>query len=116
MKRTTTMLLAGLLLGACGDTDAPEVEPVQMDTLRWFSEGRTVEFQGRTWIVVGAPMFDPMVEYVGEFEGTPLYAEIGATTPSALYIPVGGDRWQRLEPAPPPPAGEERDGAGPESG
>lgn len=124
MRGTTMILATALVLSGCGDTDvanrggelAPgeeiedmglerDVEAVGMDTLAWFREGRTVEFNGRTWIIAGEPVFDPAVEHVGEFEGTPLYAEVAVTPPYAgLYIPVGDDYWQRLEPSSAPPA------------
>jgi hypothetical protein len=116
MKRTA-MLLITLVLAGCGDTDVAnrggelepgqeiedmgmerDVEAVDLDTVAWFNEGRTVEFNDRTWIVAGEPIFDPDVTYVGEFEGTPLYAEVGVSSPyNGLYIPLENDYWQFLE-------------------
>lgn len=124
MRSITMIVAAALVLSGCGDTDVPnrggelapgeeiedrglerDVEPVEMDTLRWFRDGRTVEFNGRTWIIAGEPVWDPAVEHVGEFEGTPLYAEVAVTPPyRGLYIPLGDDYWQRLEPSSAPPA------------
>lgn len=123
MRRVTTIALVTLIVAACGDTDvanrggelAPgeeiediglerDVEAVGIDTMAWFREGRTVEHDGRSWIIVGPPMWDPMVEHVGEFEGTPLYAEAGVAPPySSLFVPLGDDYWQRLEPSTAPP-------------
>lgn len=116
MERLTTLAITALVLAGCGEGDAPDpgedrtpaqevegpaadgdVETVRLDTVPWFNEGRTVEFQGRTWILAGEPVYDPMVEPAGEFEGTPLYTEVGVTAPRELYIPLGGDYWQRLE-------------------
>lgn len=119
MRSAPTIVLATLLLAACGDTDVPErggepapgeersthelereVQPVELDTLPWFNEGRTVAFNGRDWIVVGEPIYDPIVEYVGEFDGTPLYAEVNVAPPyTQLFIPLDMDYWQLLEPA-----------------
>lgn len=117
MRRSALLVLAALAMGACQDTDVTNrgeaVEPgqeiedmgaekdvaaVDLDTLSWFTESGTVEFQNRTWIMVGEPVFDPAVEYVGEYQGTPLYAEVGVAPPyDGLYIPLEGDLWQRLE-------------------
>lgn len=117
MSRAPLVLAAIVIAAGCSETDteyrggevAPDqelegsgvevtVEPVDFDTLTWFTEGRTVEFQGRTYIVAGNPVYDPAVERVGEFEGTPLYAEPGvASPPQRLYIPLENDYWQMLE-------------------
>lgn len=103
MRSMAMIVLAALLTVGCEETDAPGaengVEPVDMDTVAWLNEGRTVEFNDRSWILTGEPVYDPTVEHVGEFEGTPLYANLGVTPPySALYIPLDMDYWQRLEP------------------
>ena len=114
MKRVAILIVAGLV-AACGDTDVDggreammdttiTVEPVQVDTLDWFVEGRTVEFDDRTWIIAGEPTIDPVVERVGEFEGTPLFAEVNTNPPyNELFIPLEDDYWQLLEEGPPPP-------------
>ena len=112
MKRTAILMLVSLVAAACGDTDVDDgreamadttlqVEPVDLDTIAWFTEGRVVEFNERTWIVAGEPVIDPIVERVGEFEGTPLYAEVNTTSPyNALYVPLEHDYWQLLEEGP----------------
>lgn len=123
MRHTMMLVMTGLAVVACGDTDvanrggelAPgeeiedmglerDVEAVGLDTIPWFTEGRTVEFNNRTWILAGEPVYDPAVEYAGEFEGTPLYAEVGVASPGELFIPVGDDYWQMLEATTAPPA------------
>ncbi|MFO7894114.1 MAG: hypothetical protein R6U63_10280 [Longimicrobiales bacterium] len=108
MKRAAILLLVGLV-AACGDTDADgareaaldttlTVEPVDLDTVDWFIEGRVVEFNDRTWIPAGEPVIDPVVERVGEFEGTPLYAEVNVSPPyNELFVPLENDYWQLLE-------------------
>ena len=54
-------------------------------------------------MIAGEPVWDVPVEQVGEFEGTPLFAEVGVAAPyPALYVPLADDSWQRLEPAAPP--------------
>lgn len=111
MKRAAILILAGLA-AACGDTDvdggreavadtAIDVEPVNLDTVDWFTEGRPVEFAGRTWLVAGEPVIDPAVERVGEFEGTPLFAEVNTAQPyNELFVPLENDYWQMLEEGP----------------
>ncbi|MGK7312521.1 MAG: hypothetical protein ACN0LA_09825 [Candidatus Longimicrobiales bacterium M2_2A_002] len=112
MKRTAILMLVTLVAAACGDTDVdggaeamadttPTVEPVDLDTIAWFTEGRDVVFNDRTWIVAGEPVIGPVVERVGEFEGTPLYAETNTAPPyNALYVPLENDYWQLLEEGP----------------
>ena len=112
MKRTAILMLVSLVAAACGDTDVDggreamadttlQVEPVDLDTIAWFTEGRDVVFNERTWIVAGEPVIDPTVERVGAFEGTPLYAEVNTTPPyNALYVPLENDYWQLLEEGP----------------
>ena len=112
MKRVPILVLVTLMTAACGDTDVdrggeamtdttPAVEPVQLDTIDWFTEGRDVMFNERSWVVAGEPVIDPIVERVGEFEGTPLYAEVNTAPPyNALYIPLEDDYWQLLEEGP----------------
>jgi hypothetical protein len=109
-------LLATLAGVSCERTDVPErgeelapgeelggganrgVEPVDIQAQRWFREGRTLEFGDRRWVAVNEPIFDPAVAYVGEFEGTPLYAEVNMSPPySKLFIPLENDYWQVLE-------------------
>lgn len=114
MKRAAVLIVMSLVPLACGDTDVdgggdamidtvPEVEPVELDTVAWFQEGRTVEFDGRTWILAGEPVIDPVVERVGEFEGTPLYAEVNVSPPyNELFVPLENDYWQMLEEGPTP--------------
>lgn len=103
MGRLMLIALIGLFTAACTDTDPrtgePGVEPVDVDTLAWFGEGRTVEHAGYRWVIVGPPVYEPLaLHQVGEFEGTPLYGERGVATPQRrLYIPVGGGYWQMLE-------------------
>lgn len=104
MRRLLLIALIGSIAPACGDRDPehdgePEVRAVEMDTLAWFSEGRAVEHAGHRWVIVGPPVYDPLaLTHVGDFEGTPLYAERGvASPPRRLYIPVGGRYWQMLE-------------------
>jgi hypothetical protein len=104
MQRLILIAILGLATAACPDRDArsagePGVEPVDVDTLAWFGEGRTVEYAGARWVIVGPPVYEPLaLERVGDFEGTPLYAERGVASPQRrLYIPVGGGYWQMLE-------------------
>ncbi|MDX1675134.1 MAG: hypothetical protein R3314_10105 [Longimicrobiales bacterium] len=115
MKRIAILTLVGLA-AACGETDVDggrevardttaTVEPVDLDTVAWFVEGRDVVFNERAWIVAGEPVIDPVVERVGEFEGTPLFAEVNTMPPyDALYVPLEDDYWQMLEEAPAAPA------------
>lgn len=121
MQRAAILVLAGLALVACGETDVdgarealdtvPEVQPVDLDTVSWFVEGRPVEFEGRTWIVAGEPVIDPVVERVGEFEGTPLYAEVNTMQPhNELFVPLEHDYWQLLEEGPPAEPGLDPEG------
>lgn len=112
MKRTAILMFVSLIAVACGDTDvdggqeamadtALQVEPVDLDTIDWFTEGRDVVFNERSWIIAGEPVIDPIVERVGEFEGMPLYAEVNTTPPyNALYVPLEDDYWQMLEEGP----------------
>lgn len=111
MKRAAILALGGFATLACGETDVdggrqmqdtvPEVQPVDLDTVDWFVEGRTVDFNGRTWLIAGEPVIDPVVERVGEFEGTPLYAEVNTMEPyNELFIPLEHDYWQLLEEGP----------------
>lgn len=120
MKRAAILLLVGLV-AACGDTDADgareavldttlTVEPVDLDTVDWFIEGRVVEFNDRTWIPAGEPVIDPVVERVGEFEGTPLYAEVNVSPPyNELFVPLEDDYWQLLEEGATSPTAEPMD-------
>lgn len=111
-------LAVALTVAGCDDTDRPntgeeiapgeeledggvevDVEPVVLEEQRWFREGGTVEYNGRTWILQGSPVYDPAVTYVGEYEGTPLYAEVGTSAPyDELFIPLEDDYWQLLIP------------------
>lgn len=102
MTRVIVVALLGLATAACPDTrpgDEPPVEAVSLDTLSWAVEGRTVEHEGGRYAMVGPPVFEPVaLTRVGEFEGTPLYAERAvASPPRRLFIPVGGGYWQMLE-------------------
>lgn len=104
MKRLVLTGLVIVIMAACGDPDAdrtgePAVEAVDVDTLAWVMQGRVVEHEGSRWVMVGPPVYEPLaLTHVGEFEGTPLYAERGVATPQRrLYIPVGGGYWQMLE-------------------
>ncbi len=109
MKRVAILMLAGLIAG-CGETDVDggreaaldttiEVEPVDLDTVDWFTEGRTMVFAGYNWIPTGEPVYDPAgIEKVGEFEGTPLYAEVGTMSPyTKLFVPLPNDYWQTFD-------------------
>ena len=123
MKRIPILVLVTFMAAACGETDVDggreavadttlQVEPVNLDTVAWFTEGRDVVFNDRTWIVAGEPVIDPAVERVGEFEGTPLYAEVNTAPPyNALYVPLEDDYWQLLEEGPDVPV-EPADTAG----
>lgn len=132
MRTGIAIVMAAFTLMACGETDvaergdelAPgqeqgshelqrEVQPVTLDTLRWFNEGRTVTFNDRDWIVAGEPIYDPAVEHVGEFEGTPLYTEVNVMPPyTQLFIPLDKDYWQLLEPVNPSPQPAPEEGVG----
>jgi hypothetical protein len=107
MGRIMMVALGALVIAACPDQTArtgdPAGHPVDLDTLTWVTEGRVVEHEGSRWTVVGPPVFEPMaLEHVGEFEGTPLYAERGTVSPpQRLYIPTGAGYWQMLERADP---------------
>jgi hypothetical protein len=104
MQRLIMVALIGLTAAACPDRDAertgePAIEAVSVDTLAWVREGRMVEHEGGRWVVVGPPVYEPLaLMHIGDFEGTPLYAERGVASPQRrLYIPVGGGYWQMLE-------------------
>lgn len=104
MQRLILIALIGFATAACPAGDEaragePDVQPVDMDTLSWVLEGRVVEQDGGRWVLVGPPVFEPLaLTRIGEFEGTPLYAERGVAAPQRrLYIPVGGGYWQMLE-------------------
>jgi hypothetical protein len=93
-----------LLLAACPDPDArgagePPLDAVEMDTISWVQEGRVVEHGGNRYAPVGPPVYEPLaLTHVGDFEGTPLYAERGTAAPQRrLFIPVGSGYWQMLE-------------------
>ena len=120
MRRTpllTLVLLAAGAAAACDNTDVTnranttpgaeseaqganvDVQTVDLESQRWFRESGTVDFDGRTWILSGEPLFDPAVERVGEYQGTPLYAEVNTAQPySELFIPLENDLWQMLVP------------------
>ena len=120
MRRSPITLLAlfAVLASACGDTDvanrgeetAPgqemedagaemDVEPVDIQAQRWFRDSGTLEFAGREWMIAGEPLYDPAVVRVGEYEDTPLYAEVNTAQPySELYIPLENDYWQMVHP------------------
>jgi hypothetical protein len=103
MGRIMMVALAALVVAACPDqparTGEPTGDPVDLDTLTWVVEGRVVEHDGSRWAMVGPPVFEPLaLEQVGEFEGTPLYAEPGTVPPfQRLYIPIGSGYWQMLD-------------------
>lgn len=110
--RTTAIAMAALVLVACSETDvanrgedgalSQEIEPVDIQSMQWFQESGVVEFNGREWILQGEPVSDPGVERVGEFQGMPLYAEVGVTPPyNELFIPLEDDQWQMLQEASP---------------
>lgn len=116
MKRLFLVALIGLLAAACPEREGspagePSVQPVDVDTLAWFGEGRSVEHAGYRWVIVGPPVYEPLaLTQVGEFEGTPLYGERGvASPPRRVYIPVGGGYWQMLERVDAMGTGEEPD-------
>lgn len=47
------------------------------------------------------PVIDPVVERVGQFEGTPLYADVNTAPPyDELFVPLANDYWQLLEEGP----------------
>lgn len=121
LARAPALALVALLpLAACEETDVPdtggqiapgeerdgapaelEVEPVDLEEQAWFREDGTVEFGGRSWSLSGEPIYDPAVEYVGEYQGTPLYADVNTMQPySELFIPLENDLWQMLVPEP----------------
>ncbi len=124
MRRVVAVLILALSTTACPEdaartADEPPVEPVDMDTLAWFQEGRVVEYAGHRYVIVGPPVYEPLaLTRVGEFEGTPLYTERAvADPPQRLFIPVGGGYWQMLERGEgvpptdaPPPEGEDQPG------
>jgi hypothetical protein len=102
--RVIVVAAAVLLLAGCPDPDAgepgePPVEAVQMDTVSWVQEGRMVEHSGNRYSPVGPPVYEPLaLTHVGEFEGTPLYAERATASPQRrFFVPVGGGYWQMLE-------------------
>ncbi|MFW6206006.1 MAG: hypothetical protein ACOC5I_02085 [Gemmatimonadota bacterium] len=109
MQRVPILLVTVLVAVACGDTDtdgarAPEtdaavqVEPVDLDTLAWYTESRPVEFGGRMYLPVDPPVQNPVVDSVGTFEGTPLYVDADATIPyDRLLVPLEQDYWKVLE-------------------
>lgn len=117
--RIGAVALLATMVAACGDTDvanrgeeiAPgqeiedsgvelDVQAVELEAQPWFRQGGTVSFEGRTWLLTGEPVYDPAVEHVGEYQGTPLYAEVGTAAPyRELFIPLENDYWQMLTPA-----------------
>lgn len=116
LKVLTLLFPLVAVAGACEDTDVPaaereaapgqeidrtgEVAPVDLQAQAWFRDSGTVDFNGRTWLITGEPIYDPAVERVGEYQGTPLYAEVGTARPyTRLFIPLENDLWQMLSPA-----------------
>ncbi len=103
MARMILVTVIALAVAGCPEPETragqPPVESVDMDTLSWATEGRSVEHGGARWVMVGPPVYEPLaLTQVGNFEGTPLYAERGVAEPQRrLYIPVGGGYWQMLE-------------------
>jgi hypothetical protein len=104
MHRLMLVAMVALVTTACPDREArpngePAVQPVDMDTVAWFREGRVVAHGGYRWVITGPPVYEPLaLTRVGEFEGTPLYGERSvASPPRRIYIPVGGGYWQMLE-------------------
>lgn len=112
MRRLILVMLIGVAVAACPEPDAragePPIEPVDMDTLAWAVEGRSIEYGDARWVMVGPPVYEPLaLTRVGEFEGTPLYGERGVASPARrIYIPVGGGYWQMLERGQPIEQGE----------
>ncbi|MEJ2218000.1 MAG: hypothetical protein P8099_15440 [Gemmatimonadota bacterium] len=81
--------------GAVEDT-IPAYNP---DTLAWVKQSRPVVFDDRGWLRTGESVVNPDVRQVGQFEGTVLFAPVNESPPyQHLLIPVGGGRWQMLEP------------------
>jgi hypothetical protein len=103
MRRIMSVSFIGLVVAGCPDRESrpgePATEAVSMDTLRWAVEGRAVEHGGARYAPVGPPVYEPLaLARIGDFEGTPLYAERGVASPvRRLYIPIGGGYWQMLE-------------------
>ncbi len=115
MMRTSSVLALGLTALAvvgcdreqAGDTRPTDatvggeaVKTYDPDTLQWVQQGRMVEFNGRQWLPSGAPVHQPSVVPVGQFEGMQLYAPADATMPyDQLLFPIGDQEWQVLVPA-----------------
>jgi hypothetical protein len=80
--------------------DVPANDP---DTIAFIQQGRTLHFGGRDWLMVGEPIFNPILRYIGTAEGLDLYAtpEQRAMA-STLFFHLGNDRWQPLQPVPGP--------------
>jgi hypothetical protein len=119
MKQAAALLLVALL-AACGRDetetipgaadpatefpttrdDVPANDPANLAFIR---EGRTLHFGGREWRLVGEPVFNPILRYVGTAEGIDLYATPEGRAPSeSLFFHLGNDRWQSLQPVPGP--------------
>lgn len=113
MKKHLAVLLL-LAVAACGPQEEEATVPAaevpttrddiaanDPDTIPFIREGRTLEFGGRDWIMVGEPIFNPILRYVGTAEGLELFAtpEQRRAMSETLFFHLGNDRWQPLQPA-----------------
>jgi hypothetical protein len=56
----------------------------------WYINNERVMFQGRRFVKYGLPRVLGVndVTRMGEFQGVPLFAEMGQTRPDVVYVPV----------------------------
>ncbi|CAN5664502.1 hypothetical protein BH23GEM9_BH23GEM9_31290 [soil metagenome] len=119
MRRFATLILVPAVMVACGDRAGPEppaTDPATAEptaeygttlddvpandpaTIAFIQEGRTLHFGGREWIMVGEPIYNPILRHVGTAEGVELYASpTDRIMPATLFFHLGNDRWQTLQ-------------------
>jgi hypothetical protein len=69
----------------------PATAPNYAAGASWFIQSSDMTFDTRQWVKYGVTRVvqPPQLQRAGEFQGTPVFAEAGATAPfSILYVPV----------------------------